>query len=248
MEAAAPPQADHILAEVEIDAPPASVWSAIRDPAKIHRWFGWEAATLEEEIDFIFTKSVDADEQDHILRFVGMPDRFEVKATGSGSRLTVIRTTAEEIGRGYDGMIEGWISFVHQLRLAIERHDLAPRRTLYLSGDARPGGGGPVERLGLGRFLDAVPGLPARIDLPGGETANGELWHRSEWQIGITIPQWGEGLLLVSDMSATEKAPDGRGMLILTTYGLSDPEYDELERDWKQWWDSRFRSGTDPIC
>lgn len=246
-----PALVDHILVEIRTGAGPDRLWKAIRDPATIYNWFGWEADTLQEEIDFIFCSDhVLADEAGRTLRFEGMPDRFEVEPCGEGGLLRIVRASpAGEVREGvYDDMVEGWISFVEQLRFAIERHGLGPRHTLYLSGDALAGGSGPIDALGLAPLRTAAPGSAFRVDLPTGESVEGEAWHRSPWQVGLTVPQWGDGLLIATDKSVLESAPDGRGMVILTTYGLSEADFAALETRWRGWWDAHFRPSTAPPC
>ena len=36
-----------VLVELAIAAPADTVWRAMRDPARIAQWFGWDATTLE---------------------------------------------------------------------------------------------------------------------------------------------------------------------------------------------------------
>jgi hypothetical protein len=241
-EAADQPIVDRLIVEVTIAAPADAVWDAIRDPARIYNWFGWDAPGLEEEIAYVFEQFGRADDEARILRFEGTEDRFEVEPRGNGSVLRVIR--AAPAGTGWEGvyedMTEGWISFVQQLRLALERHDLGPRRTLYLSGHAKPGGSGPIAALGLADFRASKDGDPVSADLPTGDRIAGEAWHRSTWQVGLTVPQWGDGLLIVTDKSVKEDAPNGRGMVILTTYGLSDDAFGALERRWRDWWSAHY--------
>ena len=40
MTEAAQPMEDHVLVEVTVPAPADAVWAALRDPQKIHQWFG----------------------------------------------------------------------------------------------------------------------------------------------------------------------------------------------------------------
>lgn len=242
------PTVDRILVEVTIAAPADEVWAAIRDPAKITNWFGWETDSLAEEIDYIFAKHVRPDEDARILWFEGVPDRFEVEARGETSILRVVR--AVPAGESWDGiyedMIEGWISFVQQLRLAMEQHDLGERRTLYFNGNAREGGSGPIAALGLSDFRATADGQPFTAALPTGDTIAGEAWHRTPWQIGLTVPQWGNGLLIVTDKSVKDTAPHGRGMVILTCYGLSPGAFADLEARWRNWWSAHYED-TSPM-
>jgi hypothetical protein len=153
-----------------------------------------------------------------------------------------------EWGDVYKDVVEGWISFAQQLRFGLERHDIGPRRALYLGGSAKPGGSAPTEALGLAGLRDLPDGAPVSVDLPTGEHVDGQVWHRSRWQLGLTVPQWGDGLLIVTDKSATEAAPHGRGMVVLTSYGLSDDEAATLEKRWRSWWDERFPTAQKPGC
>lgn len=233
---------DRVLIEVTIAAPVDAVWDAIRDPEKIYNWFGWDADTLRDEIDFIFDKAGRADDAARTLHFEGTEDRFEVVERGAGCVLRVVR--AAPAGSSwddvYEDMTEGWISFVEQLRFGIERHGLGPRRTIYLSGNARAGGSGPIAALGLGDVRAAMDGDLRSVALPTSDQVTGEVWHRSPWQVGLVVPQWGGGLLIVTDKSRTETAPDGRGMVILTTYGLSDTDFDAVRTRWDVWWNERY--------
>ena len=159
-----------------------------------------------------------------------------MKASPTGSRPrraatgTVLRVVgAASADKAWDGVyedvVEGWISFAQQLRFGLERHDIGPRRALYLGGSAKPGGTAPTAALGLAGLRDLPDGAPFSVDLPTGEHVEGQVWHRTPWQLGLTVPQWGDGLLIVTDKSATEEAPDGRGMAVLTVYGFSDEDF-----------------------
>jgi uncharacterized protein YndB with AHSA1/START domain len=103
------------------------VWRHLREPELIRRWFGWEYDGLDDEIDLIFHQ--DATATGHELRW---PDGDRIELAPQGSR-TVIRIQRERKG-GHDQIAEGWISFAHQLRFALEHHPGEPRTTLRLSG------------------------------------------------------------------------------------------------------------------
>ena len=241
---------DCTLVEVGIAAPADALWAAVRESDRIYNWFGWDAAGLKEEIDFIFFQHGKADDAARILRFDGTSDRFEVVPADAGSLLKVIRSVpaGERRDEGYDDMAEGWISFVQQLRFGIERHGLGPRRTLYLSGSARSKGTAPIPALRLESLVAASPGEKMSLTLPTGERFRGEAWHKSNWQVGVTVPDWGEGLLIATDKPVTEAAPDGRGMVILTTYGLDADEFAALEGRWRGWWDAHYAPSQEAAC
>lgn len=241
---------DRLLVEVTIAAPAEAVWDAITDPAKIYNWFGWDAVGLKDEVAYIFVDHAQRDDARRVLVFEGVNDRFEVIDQGGQTVLRVIRTVADSDSWDgiYEDMTEGWISFVQQLKLAMEQHGLGPRRTIYLEGAARAGGQAPLAALGLSDVADTPPGAALAVTLPTGEAVEGRAWHRTPWQFGLTVPQWGDGLLIVTDKSTTETSPDGRGALILTTYGLSEPEFAALEARWKGWWDDRYGPAREAPC
>jgi hypothetical protein len=249
-EAETKPTKDRILVEMTIAAPAEAVWDALKDPVKIYNWHGWDDPSLKEEIDYIYVDAI-RDEAAMIMRFEGLGDRFEVEARGAESVLRVVRAMPAnaEWEDVYEDMTEGWISFVQQLRFGMERHDLGPRRTLYLAGSAKPGGKPPIAALGLADLRDHADGESVSMDLATGERIEGRVWHRTSWQVGLTVPQWGDGLLIVTDKSVTDKSPDGRGMVVLTTYGFSDADFAALEARWRTWWNEHLPpSGDEPGC
>jgi uncharacterized protein YndB with AHSA1/START domain len=160
-----------LIAELTLPAPPDHVWRHLREPALISRWFGWDYEGLGHEIDVIFLQEVSVDDRSHVLDFGGGVeggDRFELEDLGVETVLRVTRGAPED---GYDDIAEGWITFAHQLRFALERGGRAERRTLHLAAAA------------------ATPGAAAlAADLPGAP------WYRTEHQTGIVTK---DGLLVV---------------------------------------------------
>jgi hypothetical protein len=233
---------DRVLVDVTIAAPVDEVWRALREPDQIRRWFGWDADSLADEIDFIFAKHAEASDADHVIRFVGTDDRFEVAPSGDGAVLRVVRAVAAdaEWDEVYDEMTEGWIAFVQQLRLALGRHRGEERRTIYLSGNAREAGAPlPSRALGLRELAAGPAGGPAALD-GAGERLEGEVWHRSAHQSAMSVGSWGDGLLIANDRPPSEKAPNGGGWVLLTTYGLDDAAFEALRSRWQEWWSDRY--------
>lgn len=234
------PMEDHLLVEVTVPAPADVVWAALRDPQKIKQWFGWDADSLKDEIDFIFVTHAEADEARRVVTFVGVNDRYEVEARGEASVVRVVRSApAGDWSDVFDGMIEGWISFTWQLAFALARQPGRPRRTLFFSGPPREA---PLARSLLG--LDAAPAPGEKWSMPLGPDTqgSGEVWFLARHQTGLTVDAWGDGLLVVLDQPPNEKRPRGTTMLTLTTYGLSDAAFADLETRWKGWWDQRFET------
>jgi hypothetical protein len=243
MTEAAKPMEDHVLVEVTVPAPADAVWDALRDPAKIKTWFGWDTDALKDEIDFIFVTHAEADEARRTVTFVGVNDRYEVEARGETSIVRVVRSApVGEWTDVFDGMIEGWISFTQQLAFAFARHPGQQRRTIFFSGPPRED---QLGRLALGLDAAPAPGEPYAMPL-GPDDASGHVWFVSRHQTGITVDAWGDGLLVVAESPPKkDKRPRGATMLTLTTYGLSDTAFTDLESRWKVWWDARFEN-ADP--
>jgi hypothetical protein len=205
---------DRIAVQVTVAAPSGVVWRALRDPAEIRRWFGWEYDDLGPEIDMIFlseTASGSASEIDGVLDTGD--GRFELEPHGDA---TIVRVVMP--GPGEDGTVQGWITFVQQLRFALERHRGEDRNTVYLSGDR-------AAALGLGHLAVVAVGERYSARAANGDELAGEVWFRTEHQLGLTVDDWGDGLLVVST------APGG-GSAVLTTYGLDAAAFARLRERW----------------
>jgi uncharacterized protein YndB with AHSA1/START domain len=119
---------DRVIVEIEIAAPANAVWRALRDPAEIRRWFGWDYEGLDEEIRFIFFQESTADDDARVLD--GGPGG--VIALEERGDSTVVRVMRGSDG-GYDEVDEGWLTFIQQLRFYLERHPGQERRTDHVA-------------------------------------------------------------------------------------------------------------------
>ncbi len=248
-----PPSFDRPLVEVTVSAPAAEVWRALREPAKIRDWFGWETDSLGEEIDYIFLEHAQADDAARVLRF-GLGDRFEVIDHGSTCVVRVVRpapTADTDWDDVFEDMTQGWIAFAQQLAFAFDRHRGAQRRTLYLAGSPhREGGALAAAALGLVQ-RSLRPGDAYAPVVVGDETLTGTLWHRGNHQLGVTVQGWGDGLLVILDRPANDRWPHGGSQAILTTYGLDDAAFEALRTRWTAWWDAQLGPSLDrggPSC
>jgi hypothetical protein len=123
---------DPVIVEVVIAAPVETVWRALRDPAEIRNWFGWDYEGLEEEIRFIFLEASKADDDARVLDggsegVIALEDR--------GGETVVRMTRAAPAGSWegvYDEVNEGWLTFFQQLRFYLERHPGRERRTVQI--------------------------------------------------------------------------------------------------------------------
>lgn len=221
--------------EVTVAAPADEVWSALRDRDRIRHWHGWDADGLDEEIEVIYFKGFTADAATYTLDSEG--DTIRLYPGGDRTRVVLTRGargTNPEWDEYYDDITEGWTTFLHQLRFAVERHPGDVRRTVFLSGPAAPS---PIERLGLGGLAEHES---YAADLAG-EQVSGQVWYRSEHQVGVTVDAWGNGLLILGVTGPSQVHPEGAAMAVLSTYGLGDAAYEVLERRWTRWW-----RGDDP--
>jgi hypothetical protein len=202
-----------VAVETSIAAPFATVWKALRDPAEIRRWHGWEYDTdggLDAEIDVIYRQGVTADEAAGTIT-IGDGSRFELEDRGGETR---VRITMPEPGRSWDehyhDIREGWASFLHQLRFALEQHPGDERRTLQLSGAGALG------------FDAGTAGEPYADTTSWGERLSGQVLFRTAHQVGLTVDAYGPGLVIVH----------ANRMAIVTAYGLDDDAFAALERRW----------------
>jgi hypothetical protein len=228
-----------------VAASPDAVWRALRDRDELQRWFGWDAEGLAEEIEDIFVTHAVASDGERILRFDDIPDRFELEPRGADE--TVLRLVGARLDPdAYDGMHEGWLSFIAQLRFALERHPGKDRRTLYLTGQT-PSADGHTVMAALG-LTDVQTGgdVGDSYEVRGddGEVAlAGELWATSPRQTAITVGG-GTGLLVATQLPADVKPPYGGATAIITSYGLSDDEFQRVRHSWTGWWQTRFSGAT----
>ncbi|MEU4834615.1 SRPBCC domain-containing protein [Streptosporangium sp. NPDC023615] len=229
------------VVDVTIAAPVGEVWDALRDPALIRRWHGWHFDGLDEEIEVIYLKGAVESPGEYRLEIQGN-DLFELTDLGDRTRLRLTRAPRggdPEWDAYYDDISEGWVTFVHQLAFALGRHPGADRRTVFLSGAATT----PLlEAAGLEAVAGAAPGTPYEVTGPAGEPLRGEVWFRSANQIGLTVEGWGDGLLIAARIPPSPATPDGAAMMVLTTYGLDEAAFADLESRWNAWWGRAFPS------
>lgn len=225
---------EHKIAEVAIAAPRAVVWQALRDPEEIRRWFGWETPDIDAEINMIFVDGAVPDEAAGIIQFgewEGVKDRFELSERDGKTVLSVVRSGVPPEGSwdaSHNEVVEGWISFIQQLRLYVETHRGDTRRTLWLSSKTGPGA---IEALGL--IGVGAAGSHYARELSPGDQVSGEVLFWSRHQVGVVVAEWSGGLLIAGDRATG-------GTALLTVFGLSDAEFSALETRWKTWWSAAY--------
>jgi len=126
--------------EVTVAAPVDAVWKALRDHDTIRHWHGWDYEGLDNEITTIYFTGVTEDADAHTLRVQG-GDLFSVEEVEGGSRVRVTRAphgSNPEWDAYYDDITEGWITFVQQLKFALERQAGTWRKLPSPGGAAAP--------------------------------------------------------------------------------------------------------------
>jgi hypothetical protein len=219
---------DPVIVEVPVAAPVEVVWRALRDSDEIRRWFGWDYEGLEAEIKAIFlSDAAVASEADRTLETEGGGGRFELEPRGESETVVRVARPAPAGQATWDGIYdeinEGWLTFVQQLRFALERHPGEDRRAVYLDGATA------LEAVGV----DAAVG--ARFQTAAAATPlTGEVRFRSPRQLGLTVDEWNDGLLIL-----TTQSPSGQALL--TTYGLDAAAFEDLRTRWTDWWEAHGR-------
>jgi uncharacterized protein YndB with AHSA1/START domain len=238
--------------EVTIAAPIAEVWRALRDRKLLRTWHGWDYETpdgtdgLDAEIQVIYFGD-DVVETPSVRLFLGT-DTFDLTETDQGVRLRLTRSAKggnPEWDAYYDDITEGWTTFLHQLKWAVEQHPGQGRITHFSVGTPhRPGS--IVDRLGLAGIAGQAPGTPYAITLPMSIDITGTVFFRTPNQLGLTVTDWGNGLLIVADAGTAAHRPVAGSSAILSTYGLPADDLAKLRETWDAWWTSQFESVTLP--
>jgi hypothetical protein len=234
--------ADRVLVEILVAAPIDTVRTALAEPDEVIRWFGWEYPDLLRDTKTMW-QGLTVDATGRVLATEGEADRFTLEPLGDQTIVRVIRSAPAADGwRGiYDDVAEGWITFFHQLKFALERHAGEARRTLYLNGRAKAAESpNPIEALGVAPVWVVPVGETYERRVATGDTLTGTVLYRTGHQLGVTVSAWGDGLLIANLRPRTAKSAHGGGALLLTTYGMSDDAFKELRERWIAWWTSAY--------
>ncbi|GAA1118175.1 SRPBCC domain-containing protein [Arthrobacter flavus] len=209
---------------VHINADARQIWVMLREPAKVAQWHGWDYDGLAEEIRLIFFSPGVVEGQDHRSLTLEDGDTFLLEPGPDGTVVTVecgVPEPESEMADWYADITEGWISFLQQLRFALERHPNTDRHTAFFAGTPADGSA-LVDRLGAGSVGE--PGEHYSLTLPGGQEITGRVWFRTEHQLGLTVAQYaehGDGLLILAEQPLTEGVRDEPSSLVIaSTYAL----------------------------
>jgi hypothetical protein len=229
---------DQLIVEVTLPAPIDVAWRALRDPAEIRRWFGWDYDALDEEIKAIFF----ADDAvcDDAAHSVSWPDgdRFVLDEVAGGTRLRVTKPAPADVDWDtyYEDVRAGWLAFTWQLAFALTRHPGQDRRTIFLAGESLTPGDHPIQdAFGANAIASIAPGERYEFETPFGEVLAGEVLFRNARQIGLTVDAYGDGLIVASSAPPSAIPPHGGGDMVITTYGLDDDAHEAIAQRWAGW-------------
>jgi hypothetical protein len=231
---------DSHVASVVLPLPLRELWPYFREPELIREWHGWEYDGLADEITEIFVDKVKISEDHRTFNFG--THLFNFFEDEGATRLEVHRAPLEEGSEWVDyvpDIDEGWTSFVQQLRFKLERHRDDSRRTLFYSGTPKDPTVAPIQWLGLGQVGLQDVGAPYGATVGPGDALTGTVWFTSKNQVGVTVDDWGDGLLIAGN-GPEGGPPYTKGEAILTTYGLDDDQRDELTDRWSTWWKKHY--------
>ncbi|NUU19365.1 hypothetical protein HP550_19125 [Cellulomonas humilata] len=247
------------VVSVDIPVSLGTVWSYLRDPALVRRWYGWDHPGLDAEIRQVFvdgaveSQDVVGDETIHSL---SLPhhDKLTLRSAVHEphlTHLTVTRRSHQGLAL-FDGVRdeidEGWIAYAHQLQFALSIHPDQDRRTLSVFGlTAGPRGDRLLDRAGLMGIHGVPVGGHVQARRPDGTLLGGTLIYRTPLQLGLRLHGITESFLVVMETPAGIAPPYGTVDAILSTYGLDDATIAEIEHRWSGWWQQsvpRSRAGT----
>jgi hypothetical protein len=209
------PDAKAFRVEVVIRTPRIEVWRALTEPDQVRRWFGWDYAGLDEEIELMFVANAKHEAPDRILMFEGEDESaIEVEADGAHTIVRAVYPASlddVELDDAYDQVEEGWRGFLLQLRDYLERHPGKRRRTIRLTSEAKP---------------------IAVLAAVAGEVA-GESRRASPHLSVTTTTSYGQGLVVVDSSEPLDSADTGRVNVTITTYGLDSEQFARLRERWQ---------------
>ena len=234
---------------VVIKADAQQVWTMLREPAKVAQWHGWQADDQAAEINEIYFSPGVIEGADHTSLVVDGGDVFSLRPVPTGTEVSVTRAAVDhnsEWAAWDEDITQGWLTFLQQLRFALERHPHGNRRTFFFS---MPGNdGSAIEKLGIADL--PKPGEPYSLTLATGEEVSGKVWFRSNHQVGLTVSHYaehGDGLVIVADQPVIKDIrPEGGSMVIISTYDLGAHQLEAIRNYWDKWRAENYPT-SDPL-
>jgi Activator of Hsp90 ATPase homolog 1-like protein len=190
-----------IRVEVPVNAPLDVVWEALTDADEIQRWFGWEYDGLEEEVKYIFV--------DHATQ--RPPDRIDLEDETGGQAIRLVPDDSRTVVAvdSPDELAEGWRMFFCQLSYYLEHHRGEERRTVHLSGEARP-------RV----LVEVLEGEPRRV---------------SPY---VALVEGTDGLSVLRSSGQLDSDDPANAELTVSAYGRDEDELAGIRERWQDRWRS----------
>jgi hypothetical protein len=207
--------------EVAIRVEPERIWKALTDTSQVGQWFGWDAETLDEEIQFIFVEHAKPDRENLRIDFEGPGEQHLEVYDSDGNSMVRAVGTIESAAGASNPIEQGWIAFLHQLRRYVESHTNEHRRTLHLTG------AGPAKE------------IAAAVDL----RLPGPVWFSGEFTRVYGTGDFGPGAGVLYTSAPLASGEQENATLTLSTWGLSDADFFELTSDWLGWWQGLTEGG-----
>jgi hypothetical protein len=234
---------------VVINSDAQQVWTMLREPSLLAQWHGWDADTLKDEINQIYFADNVVEAPDHTSLTVSGGDVFELKPVPTGTEVRVTRSGVDhnsEWAAWDEDITQGWLTFLHQMRFALERHPHhGHRRTMFFQAAGKDS---MIGRLGLSDL--PKPGEDYSLTLDTGEEISGRVWYKTNHQVGLTVRSYaehGDGLLIVADQPPVEEVrPDGGCMVIVSTYDLGAHDFEAIRNRWDKWREEKYPE-SEPI-
>ncbi|MDM7829943.1 hypothetical protein [Cellulomonas edaphi] len=230
------------IVAMEFPAVPATVWKHLRDPELVRRWYRWDAPDLDEHVAAFVagTEGHDAAGR-HTLTWPNH-DVLTLGPAGGHPEITHLSVTrrSHEVA-GFDGVYDYadaiWVAGAEQLRFAVTVQPGQPRRTLSVFGlDA----GDRRERLLDRAGLHGVRGIPVGSNVqarrPDGTLLGGTLLHKSDELLVLHVHGITAALLVLVETPAASAPPHGTVGAVMSTYGLDDETFAQVESRWSDWW------------
>jgi hypothetical protein len=223
-----------------------TAWAYVRDPRLIRRWWGWDRASLDEDIVQMFLDDAVVQRAD-----CGLPlgwlrwhnhDRLEVRGGwGDVPRTTItLRRPERALLASFDGLRdevdEGWITWLHQLKFALSRHLGEDRHALAIHELDAERPDRALYRAGLHGARGVPVGGAVEIRRPDGTVTGGSLEFCERHQFGLWLRGLGGSLLVVQLVPPGSHPPSGALNAIWSLWGLDDDELDAARQRWTGWW------------
>jgi hypothetical protein len=209
------PEAKPFRVEVVVRAPHIEVWRALTEPDQVTRWFGWDYAGLDDEVELMFVTGARHEPPGRILMFEG-EDQSAIEVEADGAH-TVVRAVYPasledvELDEAYDQIEEGWRGFLLQLGDYLERHAGKRRRTIRLTSEAKP--------------IAVLAAVAGEVE---GES------RRASPHLSVTrTDSYGQGLVVVDSSEPLDSADTGRVNVTITTHRLDDEQFARLRQRWQ---------------